>query len=229
MSDPRVVVLSLTRDRLSYSQVCFQSLWEHAGIPFDHLVLDQGSTDGTSEWLEYGYAGPWTNFIFESENIGIPKGMNKLLDLACEGEYDVIVSADNDAEFTMPDTLRILCETALEGNAILSPRIHGLRNPPGVGEAWKIGEQMIDESHALGNICRAAPATVYSDHGWRLVEDRPVWSGDEADIVRFWNAKGGRCGYMRSLIVNHYLGTMGQVADIPQYFARREREGGPYL
>ncbi len=226
----RVAVLSLCRDRIEYSRACFQSLRENAGVKFDHLVLDQGSTDGTREWLGEEYAAGRIQWLIpHPTNIGIPIGMNELIDLAVGGDYDVICSCDNDAQLTMPDTLRILCETALEGNAILSPRIHGLRNPPGVGEAWKIGEQVIDESQALGNICRAAPATVYTTHGWRLVEDRPVWSGDEADIVRFWNAKGGRCGYMRGLLVNHYKTTNGQVADIPDYFARREREGGPYL
>ncbi len=220
---------------MDYTKHCFQSLKENAGCDYDHYVLDQGSEDGTWEWLQEWESERtlenWRYCSRRDTNIGIPKGMNAMLIWAIRAreEYDVICSVDNDAEFTMPDTLRILCETCLEGNAILSPRVHGLRNPPGVGEAWKIGEQVIDESQALGNICRAAPAAVYSEHGWRLVEDRPVWSGDEADIVRFWNAKGGRCGYMRSLIVNHYLGTNGQVADIPDYFARREREGGPYL
>ncbi len=222
----RIAVLSLTRDRLDYTKHCFASLRENAGCDYAHYVLDQGSQDGTAEWL----VSSGLHYKHRRRNSGIPFGFNRLLDRAVsEDDYDVICTVDNDCEFTMPDTLRILCETSLEGNAILSPRIHGLRNPPGVGEAWKIGEQVIDESQALGNICRAAPATVYTDYGWRLVEDRPVWSGDEADIVRFWNAKGNKCGYMRGLLVNHYKTTLGQVAENEAYFRRREREGGPFL
>jgi GT2 family glycosyltransferase len=44
-----VAVLTLTRDRLPYTQHCFATLKENAGCDYDHIVLDQGSTDGTAE------------------------------------------------------------------------------------------------------------------------------------------------------------------------------------
>ncbi len=54
----RIAVLTLTRDRLDYTQHCFQTLQEFAGCDFDHYVLDQGSTDDTVDCLvgEYGKA-----------------------------------------------------------------------------------------------------------------------------------------------------------------------------
>ena len=51
----RVAVLSLTRDRLVYTRHCFAKLHEFAGCEFDHYVLDQGSKDGTDEWLTMEY------------------------------------------------------------------------------------------------------------------------------------------------------------------------------
>ena len=45
-------VLTLCRDRLAYTQHCFETLRDNAGCDFDHFVLDQGSMDGTDEWLE---------------------------------------------------------------------------------------------------------------------------------------------------------------------------------
>ena len=43
----KFAVLTLTRDRLEYTQHCFETLRQNAGCDYDHYVLDQGSEDGT--------------------------------------------------------------------------------------------------------------------------------------------------------------------------------------
>lgn len=218
----KIAVLTLTRDRLAYTKHCFYRLQEFAGIEYDHYVLDQGSADGTAEWLGGYDVEILTGFIFEQSNIGIARGMNKLLDLI-DNDYDVIVKIDNDCELTQPDTLRITAETALKHNAICGPWVNGLRNPP---HQTTVSTDELTDMTQIGGIFMAIPATFFND--WRYPEDLPLYGGDDDTVCARARDLGMRVGYVNDLTVNHYKTTLGQVADIPWYFRRRhEDEGGP--
>jgi hypothetical protein len=85
---------------------------------------------------------------------------------------------------------------------------------------------MVDETPILGNIFMAIPSTFFYRDGFRWDEAAyAVWDGGES-ITQWHRERGGTCGYVRGFNVNHYKTTLGQVADIPHYFARRVREGG---
>jgi len=222
----RIAVLTLTRDRLEYSQHCFAKLREFAGCEYDHFVLDQGSTDDTQRWLMNGvYAG----LSLQRENIGISRGMNLLLDLIRVNQepYDVVVKFDNDCELTQPNTLRDVAQLALEGDAMLSPRILGLNNPPAMTGVFLIGEERILDIPQIGGIFLATPATAF--HLYRYPDDGPVWGMDDAHICYWWRGNGGRCGYVERLSANHYETTSGQHARYPEYFERTLAEGKPSL
>lgn len=216
----RVAVLTLTRDRLQFTRHCFDRLYENAGCSFDHYVLDQGSTDGTREWLEHE---PHLEVCALNENIGISCGMNLLLDeMVNPDDYDCIVKFDNDCELVQPDTLRRVCELCLEGGALLSPRILGLRNPPQHTRELQIGGEIVLDVPQIGGIFLACPADWYD--GFRYDEGNPAWGLDDVQICAEWRAAGGTCGYVRDLEAWHYLGTDGQRADQPEYFVRKDRE-----
>jgi len=219
----RVAVLTLTRDRLEYTQHCFAALRTHAGCDYDHFVLDQGSADGTPRWLANGV---YTGLSLRRDNIGISRGMNELLDLA-GGGYDVIVKFDNDCELTMPNTLRDVAALTLEGNALLSPRILGLNNPPSLNGMFLIGEEAIMDIPQIGGIFLAAPAAIYEEY--RYPEAGPKWGMDDAHICSWWRSRGGRCGYVGRLSSNHYETTNGQHERYPEYFERTLAEGKPSL
>lgn len=214
-----VAVLTLTRDRLPYTQHCFQTLRDNAGCHYDHYVLDQASEDGTVEWLEQQDD---LDVTFASENIGINHGLNHLLDYAIDlDRYDVIVKFDNDCELLTPDTLVDVCDLALDADIITSPRIHGLRNPPKViGNEWGV-----DLTHIVGGIFMATPAYVFQEGYRHRTEHVGLWGSDDSDLCRHF----GRCGYVRGYHANHYLTTDGQHADIPDYFARTLAEGKPSI
>jgi len=215
-----VCVLSLTRDRLAYTQHCFRRLRELAGIPFDHFVLDQGSEDGTREWL-------WDTYnpdclAVSSENIGIPGALNKLLEVASKQSYDVIVKIDNDCELVEPDTLRDVARLTLEGDCLLSPRILGLQNPPSHGHEFQIGDETIIDIPQIGGIFLAAPAHLYQR--FRYDETNHM---DDVQVCWWYRSQGGRCGYVKRLEAWHYETTTGQHARYPDYFARQVSEGKP--
>lgn len=221
-----VAVLSLTRDRLAYTRACFNSLETYAGCRYDHYILDQGSTDGTREWaIEYEFAATgrrkFVMTVPEDENIGIPRGLNKLIDLAFQTEgYDVIVKFDNDCQLTQQDTLRDVCSLVLEGGCILSPRILGLQQPPTPMRELAIGPEAILDVPQIGGIFMAVPAWVYDE--FRYDETQMLF--DDIQLCRWYRQQGGTCGYVKRLEAWHYLTTEGQRADDPQYFARKDAE-----
>ena len=223
----RVAVLSLTRDRLAYTQHCFATLRDLAGCDYSHFVLDQGSTDGTGEWL---LAQDDLDVTLLHENIGICCGLNLLLDeMLNPADYDAIVKFDNDCELLTQNTLRDVARLSVEWDALLSPKIHGLRNPPPVlGQVSADEETAVDITPVIGGIFLAAPARIFAD-GYRHDERAPLWGTDDTALCADWRAKGGVVGYVQGYDANHYLTTEGQWADVPDYFDRTLAEGKPSL
>ncbi len=216
-----VAVLTLTRDRLDYTQHCFAKLHEFAGCEFDHFVVDQGSSDGTQDWLK---AEQIPSYHLH-QNIGINRGMNMLLDSIADEPYDVIVKFDNDCELTQPNTLRDVCALVLESACLLSPRILGLNNPPPAQGEFTIGGEVILDIPQIGGIFTAAPASVYNE--FRFDESKLL--DDDVQLCWWWRWKGGRCGYVKRLEANHYETTKGQWGRYPDYFQRTLAEGKPTL
>lgn len=216
----KVAVLTLTRDRLSYTQHCFASLAENAGCEYDHFVLDQGSTDGTTEWLiEQEFAAG----IFLGENIGISRGMNRLLDASAEvDDYDVVCTFDNDCEVTMPGTLAACAEVARHGEWVVSPRVEGLKFPPPYGEPVEYRGQRIGPYQEMGGIFRVMPGEFA--RSFRFKESNPLWGHDERDVGRACRDRGLGSGYLVDWSVNHYRTTVGQEQELPGYFRRKLAE-----
>lgn len=219
-----IAVLSLTRDRLDYTRHCFHTLHEFAGCEFDHYVLDQGSEDGTAGWLTAEYfADGAHSMILEPENIGVCRGLNKLLDVAFEHEdYDVVVKFDNDCELVQPDTLRDIAELTVEGGCLLSPRILGLRQPPQATRELVIGDEAILDIPQIGGIFLASPSWVFQE--FRYNESNPLYGRDDIDLCHWFRSQGGTCGYVKRFEAWHYESTDGQAARYPDYFERKAAE-----
>lgn len=215
----RVAVLTLTRDRLAYTKHCFAKLREFAGCEFDHYVLDQGSEDGSWQWLLN--RDQYHHLSILRDNVGISAGINRLLDRARSKQYDVIVKFDNDCELTQPNTLRDVCKLVMASGALLSPRILGLRRPPASQGEFMIGDERIIDIPQIGGIFLAAPGPVYQSF-------RNDVSNEDDDVQLCWwhRSRGGRCGYVARLEAWHYETTDGQWERFPAYFERRVAEGG---
>lgn len=211
-----IAVMSLTRDRLDYTQHCFGTLLEHAGCEFDWWIADQGSEDGTVDWLLENTDATVT--AYES-NAGITPALNAMLDDIVESaDYDVIVKVDNDCELLTPNTLRDVCEQTLDLHAVLSPHIQGLVQPPVVTHAFG----PVSVTKVVGGIFMAVPASLFKS-GYR----HPVnatQDGDDWMLCRYFQARGGFVGYLDGYQANHYETTEGQWARYPEYFARRQQE-----
>lgn len=216
-----VAVLTLTRDRLDYTKHCFGTLLGNAGCEFGWWVLDQASGDETVRWVR---ENTHATVVESRENVGICRGLNMLLDRVDLEAADVIVRFDNDCEVTQPGTLRTVVEVAATGT-IVAPHVRGLRHPPPTVGRYTAAGRTVSETTILGGIFMAVPAQVFRD-GFRYDETQPLWTGDER-VCDWFRGRGGRCGYVDGVAVNHYETTDGQHARYPAYFAQKRAEGCP--
>jgi GT2 family glycosyltransferase len=221
-----VAVLTLTRDRLPYTQHCFERLRLLAGCEFHHYVFDQDSKDGSDTWLHHECEEGRIKYLhFAGQNVGIARGMNHLVEKALRhGDYDVIVKFDNDCEVVTPNTLARTADVARE-NFVASPIVDGLRHPPlQTGQTHIVGAERLKESR-VGGIFMATPVDFWER--FRYPEDLPHWGGDDTFLCQYAVNEDIPVGYVQGLRVNHYETTDGQHERYPEYFQRRVAEGGP--
>ena len=78
-------------NNLEITKSCIESIKKHTeGVEYEHVVVDNNSTDGTLEYLK---SLPWIKLISNEQNNGCAKALNQGVK-AATGEY--IVNVDND-------------------------------------------------------------------------------------------------------------------------------------
>ena len=105
-------------------------------------------------------------------------------------EYDVVVKIDNDCELTQALTLRSVCELALAGDVLLSPRILGLRRPPAAQGEFVIAGETILDIPQIGGIFLAAPGRIFKT--FRYDVNNP--SEDDVQLCWWWRGRAGDVG-----------------------------------
>ena len=94
-----ISVVTLARNKLDVTRRCLPSWLGFTGVEMDVVVVDNGSDDGTRDWLEGEFApraaktGVEVRIIPHSENVGCSTARNEALD-AARGEF--VAFFDND-------------------------------------------------------------------------------------------------------------------------------------
>lgn len=94
--DELVSILILCCNELPYTQHCLESLWRHTRAPYELILVDNGSTDGTPAYLEEvrKRPGPERVVVLRNDtNRGYAAGNNQAL-AAARGEYVVFLNND---------------------------------------------------------------------------------------------------------------------------------------
>ena len=220
----KIAVYTLTRDRLEFSQHCFESLWARAGEPFDWFVVDNGSTDGTDQWLQ-AMRPKFKEVIYLPKNIGISKAANLALEfIKMNGPYDLVIKFDNDCEVVTPGILTkiIECFVASKSPVILSPRVEGIVHQPVRGRQIQLGSYMVGVTGHIGGLFLVVPWSLHE--GYRYPLTLPLAFGDDSHLCGTFSKQGIAIGYIEDLVVKHYLTTDGQARKYPEYFKRKFQE-----
>jgi glycosyltransferase involved in cell wall biosynthesis len=222
--DLRVAVFTLTMDRLEYTKRSIEQAKKTAGYPFSWFVVDQGSQDGTKEWLK---EQKWIQkIIYNEKNVGIAKGWNQAVDTIIEsGKYDIIIKLDNDAEMLTQNWLQAMIEIfKINRRVILSPCVEGLEDSPGgvlrqtssgASPYMTINDKILGLVPNLGGICFAAPKELYDNFRF---EEETFWMGNKDYMLsQYAKQTGYGLFYMEEYRIWHIDGTKGQKAKYPEY------------
>lgn len=227
MRPARIAIYTLTRERLEYTQRSFALLKQMAGAPYDHFVVDNGSKDGTREWLMEN-AGDFQQLTIFSENKGISQGSNSALYAISAAEewrgskYDLIIKMDNDCEIATMGIIDKICHLyeALGSEwdkYVLSPRVEGINSQPS-----RIAElpNGIGQTAIVGGLFHIVPRSVYERYGSYPL-NVPKAKGQDDDFCAWANREGMIVGYIENLLVKHMDTTDGQCQKFPEYFQRK--------
>ena len=91
---PLVSVIILTRNQLAHTKACLQSIEQNTPLPYELIVVDNGSSDGTIPYLrQYALAHANTQVIANASNRGFAAGNNQGLALA-SGRHVLLLNND---------------------------------------------------------------------------------------------------------------------------------------
>lgn len=232
-SMPRVAIYTLCRDRLEYTKHCFARLRERAGVEFDHYVVDNGSQDGTVEWLKENKE-LFKMVVFNKENLGISKASNQALECIFSVanqekhlNYDFVVKMDNDCEVESMNILGQILEVfdamgIYSSKYILSPYVEGINKQPARGRFESFSGRRIGLTAIVGGLFHVVPASVYRTY--RFPENLPKAKGQDDVLCDWFKKSGGEVGYIEGLKVWHKDGTDAQSKKFPEYFERKWKE-----
>ena len=221
---PNIAIFTLTYDRLNYTKRMWKSLCKSTDYPFDWYVFDNGSKDGTPEWLRKGRA----KATFSKKNEGISKASNALLDKIMKrkkGYYQIVIKVDNDCEFMTVHWLEMIVDLWKRNHMIyMSPYPEGLVDNPGgaprVGISY-IGPYFVEVSYHLSGLCAAIDARAYKDFRW---QDRFLHGNQDREASIAFGKMGFMPAYIPLHRVYHQETTAGQHKRYPKYFKRRIEE-----
>lgn len=223
--EPRVAIFTLTYDRLEYTKDCFEQMRNTAGYKYDHYVIDNGSTDGTREWLSTGMDGSRT-ILSNDRNKGISRASNQILDQINKVRYDIILKVDNDCYFENNGWLAAMVKVWKSNHRIaLSCYIQGLKDNPGGAPRYyrgRIAGETIGMTHHLGGICHFVDARAYKDFRWD--ENSYLHGMQDVEFSQYLEKIGYQMGYLENWFATHIDGTEGQHSKYPEYFERRKLE-----
>jgi GT2 family glycosyltransferase/CDP-glycerol glycerophosphotransferase (TagB/SpsB family) len=89
-----VSIIVLTHNQLEYTKKCFDSIAKFTPEPYELIVVDNASTDGTVEYIKgWKESHPNCKVVFNSENRGFAAGINQGILLA-EGNFILLLNND---------------------------------------------------------------------------------------------------------------------------------------
>jgi glycosyltransferase involved in cell wall biosynthesis len=193
----KVAVFTITCDRIDFTKKYLCELRKNAGMQFEHIIVDNNSTDGTVEFLlKAGYT-----VIQNSGNVGILKAMQQgityILQTFPSVEY--IVKFDNDCKIRTKNILKSLIESYEIGckSKIIAPydlNILPAQHP----RIFAHKENILQVSH-VGGIFVVMPRAAAK----LLLYHSPKLIGGDLLRGRFWISKGFDMIYRTDLEIEH--------------------------
>ena len=236
MSDPLVSIIIVTWNGRQYLDACLTAVAAQQGVSNETVLVDNGSTDGTAEYVSEHY--PWVRLVALPRNLGFAGGNNAGVRVA-RGRVVALLNNDTVAA---PDWLRELVAGLDEpaGVALVTSRIVYMHDPSTIDSA---GDGMLrwggafkrhhgapatdaDQSGEVFGVCGAAcamPRTVFDELGG--FDEDFFASHEDVDLSYRARLRGYRCRYVASAIVRHHgSATLGRTSSFSVFHGQRNLE-----
>lgn len=233
---PDISVVVVTWNGRQHLRTCLSSVAAQIGVRAETIVVDNGSSDGTAEYVRSQF--PWVRLVTLGENRGFAGGNNVG---AAEARGRLLAFLNND---TAADAgwLRALASGIDEGNrfALVTSRIVYMHDPDTIdsagdgvlrwGGAFKRhhGESASSAlvSEEVFGVCGAAcmmPTVVFQELGG--FDEDFFASHEDVDLSYRARLKGYRCRYVADAVVRHVgSATLGTVSHFSVFHGQRNLE-----
>jgi GT2 family glycosyltransferase len=211
----RVTVVMCLYNQLALTRACLASLRETTE-PFRLIVIDNGSTDGTREFLQ-SFEAPYPLWIISSEsNASVIASLNRAWRTA---ETEFLCLLHNDTELREPEwldrLLRSLAEPGVglaglygakrirkDGRFVGRTIVHSLASGPTVRFPW-------EEVAVVDGVCLCLPRAVMESIGG-LDEGYGFFHGYDKDLSLAVREMGRRCVVVHAPFLHRGGGTRGR-------------------
>lgn len=222
----KVAVVCTTRDRLLYTKHCLGTLFMNAGHPFDLYIYDNGSTDGTQDWIVHN-EHLFTYYVLNDKNIGLGGVFYHMQQVIKDRSYNLVITFDNDCEVITDGIIRRIVNFYKHVDDmehwLLSANVQGLTYPPEREPVKKIaGENLCTVTSNIGCIFM-----IRTKEGFlrELPQNTNLaFSPGDSELCKQHRRLGGQVAILEDLLVNHYETTEGQKARYPEYWQRKLEE-----
>lgn len=218
LSDPPISIIVVTYNNLHLTQACLDSIKSHTdGHEIEVIVVDNGSTDGTRQFLgKWAASNSISRIILNDENKGFAAANNQGLAIA-KGDYLVILN--NDTEVS-PGWIRTFLQHFRHDPSLglIGPVTNNIGNEAKINLHYKTPAEMWEKAkkytlnhmgerlpiHVLAFFCVMMPRHVYEKVGL-LDEAFGLGFFEDDDYCRRIEQAGWHLACVEDVFIYHHL------------------------
>ena len=194
---PTLSIFLVCYNAVRYLADCLNAVRERVTLPYEVILLDNGSTDHTSDVIRQCY--PWVNLLRSEENVGFIRG-NNIAAKHARGEYYLLLNSDTILLTDLVSAIKLL-----EGKnqiGVVGAKMYGEQNQvrPSAGRfpralrLWRFGSLWVNPEEQADSNSRIFPVDwvegsflMTTAENWNAIgglDESNFLYGDDIDFCR---------------------------------------------